>query len=1172
MLLELFRKRFARTPIGLDRDTAARGEAVFAAGKVLSVNESTPGQLQGDVEGSQGQVYQTRVTLAPHGAVVRVAGECTCPVGHNCKHSAAMVLAWLRDQDEVPAAPVRDNPVAVDSPTREAAQEAGASAPIPGYERLQVLHWVRGLRTLRLHQPASQPRSRLIYILRNAQRRPSLHVFRIRRGEDGRELSPEPYRGLSTQVNDPPSDWQEIDVMAAAMLQRFTPIPGGVLLDGLRGQEVLMQLARAGRLFLDEPPASDDVPALQAAEPRRSQLDWHAVGECDASKDGVVESTPSVASEASASMRLVLQIEGGGEPLYTAHPCWLDRRAGLIGPIADPPPGELIAWLRGAPAVPADSAEDVALALHAQLLARPDLKAVVPRLSSHPVREEPGVPRPVIGLFAMASAPAPRGAKPSSQARDRLAVSFAVEYGGRRMEPLRSASLGIRDEQGPVLILCDPVAERAALERLHRELQPLAADEPSLRLTPDLGADVQPARTRSSSGWLTVGLLPVSSIAAARIKFDVLERLKADGWAVVDESAVSLRIVQADSVEVDLKPAGTESAQADAPKGGWFELQSGIQIAGSRIDLAPVLAEVIARGGFDAWRQARCPDGVLWLRISQDEVLRIEAQRIEPLARVVTDWSEAMPGSDGEAPRLRIDAVAAAQIAARTPGLAVPPSLDLLRTASESFEALPEISVPASFRATLRPYQQQGLAWLQFIAGTATGGVLADDMGLGKTVQVLAHLECERAAGRMKRPVLVVAPTSLVFNWQDEAARHAPTLRVLALHGGARSQRFDEIDAHDIVLTSYALLPRDLEALGARRWHAVIADEAHLVKNSRTRAAAAIRSLEAGHRIALTGTPLENHLGELWSVMQFVVPGLLGREEAFRERFRTPIERRAGSPEALERLSALNRRIRPFLLRRTKAAVLTELPPRTDIVHRVELGREQRDLYESVRVAMDERVRLALADAGIERSRIVVLDALLKLRQACCDPGLLSMPAARKVTESAKLEALNELLEQLVDEGRRVLVFSQFTSMLDRIEQALDAHPTLSAVSRSRLDGDTVDRRAVVTAFQEGDAQVFLLSLKAGGVGLNLTAADTVIHYDPWWNPAVESQATDRAHRIGQQRAVFVYKLIAAGTIEERILELQSRKGALSNAVLEGALDGQGLSKDDLLGLFLSGA
>jgi superfamily II DNA or RNA helicase len=1169
MLLELFRQRFGRTPIGFDRDTAVRGEAVAAAGRVLSVTETAPGQLAGEVEGSAGELYRTQVKLAAHGAVIQVITHCSCPVGAGCKHGAAMVLSWLRDQQEGATPGAAQTALA---PTAFS-QSSSALPPVPGYERMQVLHWVRGLRTLKLQPAETTPRASLLYVLRNAQRRALLQVYRVRRGDRGQPLAPEPYRGLATQATDPPSYWDEADVMAAAMLQRSTPVPGGVLLDSMRARDVLMHLAGSGRLYLDEPPTLEALEsteaghvtrALRVGESRVARLDWLAPlahGQSD---------SPASAPQA---LQLGLAVEPAAEALFTSQPCWLDRAAGLIGPLESACPPELIAWLRAAPAVPADTAEDVALALHAQLLARPDLRRMVPSLSAHPVRERPGVPRPVIGLFSMTSTPALRGAaRSSSGPRDRLAVSFAVEYAGRRLEPLRSVSLGIRDDEGPVLLLCDQAAERAALSLLTGALQELGRDEPALRLSSELPGDASAARPRASTGWMTVAMLPASSLAAARIQFDLMPKLQAQGWAVVDEAAGALKLVEADEVAAELSPVAGDDGAQDAPGTRWFELQSGIQVAGNRIDLAPVLADVIALGGFDAWRQARCPDGKLWLRVAQDQVLRIDAHRLEPLARVVTDWSQLAPGQGADAPHLRVDALAAAALGVADPSIVMPASLERFRQASESFDGLPQVTVPPSFKATLRPYQQQGLAWLQFVAGTGTGGVLADDMGLGKTVQVLAHLECERAAGRMTRPVLVVAPTSLVFNWQDEAHRHAPTLKVLALHGSARAQRFEHIAQHDVVITTYALLPRDIEVLSEQTWHAVIADEAHQVKNSRTRAAAAIRSLKAGHRVALTGTPLENHLGELWSIMQFVVPGLLGREDVFRTRFRLPIERRASAPEAAERLDSLRRRVRPFLLRRTKAAVLHELPPRTDIVHRVDLGREQRDLYESVRSAMDERVRLALADAGLERSRIVVLDALLKLRQACCDPSLLAMPAAKRVSGSAKLEALLELLVQLIQEGRKVLVFSQFTTMLDRIETAIDAHVQLAKVARTRLDGDTVDRRGAVETFQQGDARIFLLSLKAGGVGLNLTAADTVIHYDPWWNPAVESQATDRAHRIGQQRAVFVYKLIAAGTIEERILELQSRKGELSNAVLEGALGGSSLTRDDLLGLFETGA
>ena len=1245
MLLDLFRNRFARTPLGLDRETALKGERIFAAGRVLVVRESAPGRLEGEVEGSAGETYKTTVRLAPNGAVIRVSNECTCPVGFDCKHGAALLLAWLRDlQDGVGG-------------DREGGQASREASPqIAALERHQVLQWVRELRLLRWQPGAQGTRSALCYVLRSDSRRPSLHVFKVRQDPDGSLHDPQPYRSMIGHVQTPPAYWDDIDLRVAALTARASPVIGGFLLDMTHARDVLLLLAGSSRLYLDRPPTPGDNLLLAPAESRPASMAWQSSVQGGLARDGAAlvgaaqggaaqGGARAGGSSAEASMRLALKVESSGEAVYTAEPCWIDREALLIGPIESPPAPPLMAWLRAAPLVPPEAADDVALTLHAQRRARPEIQAAIPELSGHAVRERNGSPRPVLGLFAVSAASAKRGAQFGSQnaasgasqggsasSPGLMAVSIAVEYEGRRIEPLRSTSLGIRDDTGPLLLICDPTAERALRESLGDSLRRLAADEDGLRFATEPATDAARAKSKGGSGWLTIATLPCASVAAARIKFELAPRLGREGWIVVDESVVPLTLVEADTVSLELTPVPAEagdrltrpatgadarsaklpeavgarnrvsgntapvdpavvhadaaddvddgddanpSASGPAPVNGWFELQSGIQVAGSRIDLAPVLAQVIAHGGYEAWSRSRCPDGVLWLRVSEREVLRIEAERIEPLVRVVTDWAEFAPeisGHDGDLAgfraSMRLDAAAAASLAALSPGVALPESLSSLRALSESFEGLPSVEPPPSFKATLRPYQQQGLAWLQFIAASGTGGVLADDMGLGKTVQVLAHLECERAAGRLTRPALVVAPTSLIFNWQDEARRHAPELRVLALTGSDRSQRFDQIADHDLILTSYALLPRDRDVLEAQRWQVVIADEAHLVKNPRTRAAAAIRALRAAHRIALTGTPLENHLGELWSVMQFVVPGLLGREEAFRLRFRGPIERRGDGPEAADRLHSLAQRIRPFLLRRTKAAVLTELPARTDIIHRVELGREQRDLYESVRVAMDERVRMALAGAGLERSRVVVLDALLKLRQACCDPSLLALPAARKVIGSAKREELLMLLRTLVDEGRKVLVFSQFTSMLDRIELALDADAQLSKVDRTRLDGDTDDRRGAVEAFQAGDARIFLLSLKAGGVGLNLTAADTVIHYDPWWNPAVEAQATDRAHRIGQVRPVFVYKLIAAGTIEERILSLQARKAELAQSVLSGALGAEGLSQEDLLGLF----
>ena len=417
-------------------------------------------------------------------------------------------------------------------------------------------------------------------------------------------------------------------------------------------------------------------------------------------------------------------------------------------------------------------------------------------------------------------------------------------------------------------------------------------------------------------------------------------------------------------------------------------------------------------------------------------------------------------------------------------------------------------------------------------------------MGLGKTVQTLAHLLTEKRAGRLDRPALVVAPTSLMFNWRAEARRFAPDLKVLLLHGPRRRGDFQWIADSELVLTTYPLLGRDINWLESERFHIVILDEAQAIKNPRTRASRAVRRLQTRHRLCLTGTPLENHLGELWSQFDFLMPGLLGSDRAFRGQFRIPIEQHGSE----ERKGLLARRIRPFFLRRTKSEVAPELPPKTEIVRSVPLTGTQRRLYDDLEAELRERVRAALAARGPDQGRMVLLDALLRLRQACCDPRLLPDGEGGSIQSSAKLQLLLDLVPELVAEGRRILIFSQFVRMLELIKAELDRlHiPTL------QLTGQTRDREAVINAFHRGAAPVFLISLKAGGVGLNLTAADTVIHYDPWWNPAVEDQATDRAHRIGQDQKVFVYRLLTDDTIEERVQQLQEHKRDLIGGLLGG--------------------
>jgi superfamily II DNA or RNA helicase len=499
--------------------------------------------------------------------------------------------------------------------------------------------------------------------------------------------------------------------------------------------------------------------------------------------------------------------------------------------------------------------------------------------------------------------------------------------------------------------------------------------------------------------------------------------------------------------------------------------------------------------------------------------------------------------------------------------------LRLLADKLKDFQQVTTVDVPQGLNATLRTYQHQGLNWLQFLREYQLNGILADDMGLGKTIQALAHLLIEKQQGRLTKPVLIVAPTSVIFNWANEIEKFTPQLTYQVLHGSKRHQHFGCIEGLekpgsdekpvDIIITSYALITKDLDLYNEQKFYYLILDEAHYIKNTKTKLYQAFMSLKAEHKLCLTGTPMENHLGEFWAQFNFLLPGFLGGQRQFTKLFRTPIEKHG----ELERKQLLNQRIKPFILRRTKDKIATELPPKTEIVQKLRIEGKQAELYESVRLAMDSRLKDIIADKGLKRSQIEVLDALLKLRQVCNHPKLLSLEGAKKVNQSAKLDYLMETLPEQIDEGRKILIFSQFTSMLALIEDELVA----AGIDFVKLTGATTKRQEVVDKFQRGEVPVFLISLRAGGVGLNLTAADTVIHFDPWWNPAVENQATDRAYRIGQDKPVFVYKYIIENSIEEKIQKIQQNKAALAKALLSEEVSDNKLSlTDDILGSLLA--
>jgi superfamily II DNA or RNA helicase len=664
----------------------------------------------------------------------------------------------------------------------------------------------------------------------------------------------------------------------------------------------------------------------------------------------------------------------------------------------------------------------------------------------------------------------------------------------------------------------------------------LARENELMKAIEDTGLCRVPARVLDAFGGVPGSAYGLSSESAwSAFMRDAIPQLERAGWEVRLSDDFRHHALEVEAWEAELRKG----------ENGWFDLDMGIVVEGVRMPLAPLLSALFRSDArwLDLAYVRKIPDDeIVELKVTAHRRVHVDAARLKPLAVALIDLFEGFDGS----PVLRISRFDAPRLEILNDPRRwqFHGQKDILALAKKiaSAQKIAPVEAPAGFKLELRSYQKEGLAWLQFLRKHNLSGILADDMGLGKTAQAFAHLLLEKESGRMKLPALVILPTSLIFNWKNEAARFAPGLSILSLHGADRKERFSDIKKYDVILTSYPLLWRDADELTQYRYHLLILDEAQMVKNARSQGAEVIRRIDAKHRVCLTGTPLENHLGELWSQFDFLLPGFLGSAQTFTRYWRTPIEKQGD----VERRQLLARRVRPFILRRRKEEVATELAPKTIIVRKVELTGAQRDLYETVRSAMDARVREEVANKGLGANQILILDALLKLRQVCCDPRLVRMRAAQGVEERAKLDLLMTMLPEQVDEGRRILLFSQFTRMLALIETELAE----AGIDYVKLTGATLDRETPVQRFQNGEVPVFLISLKAGGTGLNLTAADTVIHYDPWWNPAIENQATDRAHRIGQDKPVFVYKLIVSDSIEEKILALQERKAELVSGIL----------------------
>ena len=1011
-----------------------------------------------------------------------IGTRCTCPVGNRCKHAAALLLA-LRGQG-LPAARPRN----------------------------EVVQWASGLkkRIEAAHKAAAPRRARdaLFYVIAISSGETGA-VLRMLKGpvdESGRPRGAcIDWYNHEQALRKPPSFVQESDLDVFRALSRHarkSGLYGDAALTGNSGAALLESVLATGRTWTTgDARHGDNLLPLVRGAARGGRLIW---------RNQAAGLAPGVATEPPAS--IVMRTE----PMY-----YLDLARGEIGRVESDHADVLVDALR----LPPLSEQELPLVAAALAEVAPELPATLPGQNGK-IEE---LDLPLEPLLRIDTVPTWGHGRHRDYEYSYLPADYDValasfHYGEAELVPGAEPGIVSLPDGRAVRIRRDSAAENKALAALERAgLKPLRAHWVHWR-EPRRESDVH-------AGGQMLGL--ASETAWQGFFAEHVPALREAGWRIECPADFRHRV---------LAVTGWD-AQIEEDANGWFALSLGIEVDGRRLELAPLLHRLFHN-------ESRWLDPNKLERIANDENIivfteageriAIPAQRIKPLARTLVDLFDAP-----ERGALRVSRFDAPRLAEaldenwQTRGLQ---PLENWHARIRNAQGIKALAPPDGLAIELRPYQLEGLAWLQHLRANDLAGILADDMGLGKTAQALAHLLTEKHAGRLDRPALVVLPTSLIFNWKREAERFAPALSVLKLQGKARSEAFAQIPRHDLCLTTYPLLWRDREQLAAHAYHYVILDEAQTVKNAASQAAQVVRQLDARHRLCLTGTPLENHLGELWSQFDFLLPGFLGAAKDFTTRWRTPIEKRG------DRLRAglLAQRVAPFILRRKKEEVAKELPPKTIVLRTVELEGRQRDLYETVRSAMDKRVRDEIAARGFARSQIVILDALLKLRQVCCDPRLLKLPAAQKVKERAKLDLLMEMLPELVEEGRRILVFSQFTEMLALIEDELKQR----TIGYSLLTGQTKKREAAIAQFQDGAVPVFLISLKAGGVGLNLTAADTVIHYDPWWNPAVENQATDRAHRIGQSKNVFVYKLIAAGSIEEKILALQEKKAELAAGIL----------------------
>ncbi len=1127
----------------------ARGEDYFHTQRVVSatplIREGSVG-ITGSVRGSGRHIYSQNITLLPaQGAADTTAifGVCSCPVRSNCKHVVAVVLTYreslrLQQETSVPVEGLSADRHLADWQEQFASCLAPQDFPNPEPETQCLIYLIK----------------RTPHRYRSNYRLDVHSVRRLKRGGFGAST----YFSL-TNLNQRYS----VPRWITAVDQQIAWLAGGAsgtghmaALVGDLGTVLLQRLIASGRCFLE----SQQQPPLYLDEPRSLPLEWLY----DA--DQVV---------------LTLSPEGSSGDWFclpTRPPYYVIPATGACGPLLTEHSAVAVDLLRVMPPCAIDQLPALGLFFQQQYPGAP--LPLPPEANVEVIAE---TPQPCLTLLGLPHS--------GFNGCDHV-VRLEFDYGAQRCAPemgsAQYCSLRARHSAADARDYRTSHQQGQTLVVVQRQL---AEEEQAVAQLLKLGfAWVQePGSDPHAQADFYFGAHSRAGSAACWHEFleQDLPSLRDAGWLISIDPSFQMQFSEARQWQGELQPG----------EAGWFDLSLSIDIDGQSVELLPLIEQFfdqafvaqqrtsqprLPRRGLPASLRAEgwdAEDGSIpphhLVEIGAGHWLKLPIAELLPVINTLLELGSDKVFADAQSIRLRHSDLAklallseGAQAEGSAAGLAAIGSepvspwrgdsalLELLAQL-RSFDGIASVAAPDALQAELRDYQQQGVNWLQFLGKYGFGGILADDMGLGKTVQTLAHLLVEKQSGRLHSPVLIVAPTSVIGNWVREVRRFTPDLSVTLLHG---KDRYLQAPATDLWVTTYALLSRDLVRLEQQAFSWVILDEAQAIKNPSSKTAQAACRLNADSRLCLTGTPMENHLGELWSLMGFIMPDYLGSRRDFTARFRRPIEQ--GDRDQQRRLV---QQIRPFMLRRTKEAVLQELPQKTEVIRSMPLAGDQARLYESIRIAMHKRVKQLLEKKGLASSQIEMLDALLKLRQVCCDPALVKLESAKGVVQSAKMQMLKEMLPELIEEGRRILIFSQFTSMLQIIGTALD---NLS-IPYTKLTGRTRKRDEVISRFQNAEVPVFLISLKAGGVGLNLTQADTVIHYDPWWNPAAEQQATDRAHRMGQDKPVLVVKLVTEGTVEEKIIALQARKQHLAQG-LYGAVDQdtKPLAAEELLALF----